>query len=97
MIAEPRRRKILSLIWDDELSATEIAENFDVTFAAISQHLGVLRNAGFVTMEKDGNRHLYQADKDALGPFREILEVMWSDTLDQLAEAIEKNEGRPNT
>lgn len=90
MIAEPRRREILSLIWDGELSAGEIAKHFDVTFAAVSQHLGVLRKAGFVNVEKDGNRRIYQADKVALGPLRGALEAMWSDTLDRLAEAIEE-------
>lgn len=92
IVAEPRRRQILSLIWDRELPAAVIAESFDVSFAAVSQHLGVLRRAGFVTVEKDGNRRLYRADKDALGPLRTVLEEMWSDTLVELASAIEDNE-----
>ena len=49
VIAEPRRREILSLIWDDELAAGDIADRFDVTFGAVSQHLRVLREAGLVT------------------------------------------------
>ncbi|MEU6656370.1 ArsR family transcriptional regulator, partial [Streptomyces sp. NPDC046900] len=40
-VAEPRRREILRLVWDAELSAGEIAERFDVTFGAVSQHLKV--------------------------------------------------------
>lgn len=97
VVAEPKRRKILSLVWNDELSATEIAGNFDVTFAAISQHLGVLREAGFVTMQKEGNRRLYQANKEALGPLRAVLENMWADTLDQLTNVIEQDmHGRAN-
>ncbi len=38
-IAEPRRRQILTLVRDGELSAGEIASHFDVTRPAISQHL----------------------------------------------------------
>jgi DNA-binding transcriptional ArsR family regulator len=97
VIAEPKRRKILALVWDTQLSATQIADQFDVTFGAISQHLGVLREAGFVTVERDGNRRLYQADKGALGPFRKILEAMWVDTLQRLADVIEANEDSDNS
>ncbi len=89
IVAEPRRRRILSLVWDQQLSASEIAEQFDVTFGAVSQHLGILREAGFVRVEKDGNRRLYHADKEALGPLRPLLEQMWSATLDRLADAVE--------
>jgi len=48
-IAEPRRRRILQLVSDEELSAGEIASHFDVSRPAISQHLTVLKGAGLVT------------------------------------------------
>ena len=89
IIAEPRRRQILALVWDQELAASEIAANFAVTFGAVSQHLGILRDAGFVTVRKDGNRRMYRADKDVLAPFRPVLEAMWADALDRLADAVE--------
>lgn len=92
MIAEPRRRQILALVWDEELAASEIASRFDVTFGAVSQHLTILREAELVTMRKDGNRRLYKADHDALAPFKEILKAMWADTLQGLAERIEAEE-----
>ena len=91
MIAEPRRRDILRLVWDDELAAGDIAARFDVTFGAVSQHLTVLRDAGYVRVRKDGNKRLYAVDKDRLGPLREVLEAMWIETLDQLAETIERD------
>ncbi|MCL1593620.1 MAG: metalloregulator ArsR/SmtB family transcription factor [Actinomycetia bacterium] len=94
ILAEPRRRQILALVWDRELAASEIAEQFDVTFGAISQHLAVLRGANFVTVRKDGNRRLYRADEDALGPFKHVLESMWSSTLTDLARQIELDESR---
>ncbi|MEA1904040.1 MAG: metalloregulator ArsR/SmtB family transcription factor [Actinomycetota bacterium] len=89
VIAEPRRREILGLVWDGELAASEISGQFDVTFGAISQHLAVLRDSGLVTMRKDGNRRLYKANHEALAPYKEILESMWGATLRGLAEAIE--------
>lgn len=94
IVAEPKRRKILSLVWDQQLSASEIARHFDVTFGAISQHLGILREAGFVDMSQDGNRRLYRADKEALGTLRPVLERMWSDTLDRLADAAESEHAK---
>ena len=89
VIAEPRRREILRLLWDDELAAGEIAAHFDVTFGAISQHLRVLRGAGFVRVRRDGNKRHYTVEKDQLGPYRALLEAMWVETLDRLAETIE--------
>ena len=48
-LAEPRRREILRLVWTEELPATQIAARFDdVTRSAVSQHLGVLREAELV-------------------------------------------------
>ncbi|HEX6221366.1 MAG TPA: metalloregulator ArsR/SmtB family transcription factor [Acidimicrobiia bacterium] len=89
VIAEPRRRRILGLVWDQELPAGDIAGHFDITFGAVSQHLGVLRDSGFVDVRVDGNRRMYRANKDALGPLREVLETMWAGTLDDLAAAVE--------
>lgn len=92
VIAEPRRRQILALVWDRELPAADIAAHFDVTFGAVSQHLAVLREAEFVTVRKEGNRRFYSADRDSLGPFKDVLETMWGDTLQNLAASIEAGE-----
>ena len=89
VVGEPRRREILRLVWQRELSAGEIAARFDVTFGAVSQHLGVLRDAGFVAVRADGNRRFYRADQARLGPLGGVLEAMWATSLDRLAEAVE--------
>lgn len=93
VIGEPRRRDILHLVWNAELSSGEIASRFDVTFGAVSQHLAVLRDAGFVTVRRDGNRRFYRADRERLGPLALALEAMWASTLDRLAAAIETDKG----
>jgi len=95
IVAEPRRRQILALVWKRELSAGDIASHFEVTFGAVSQHLGILRNAGLVTVRSDGNRRLYRADRQRLGPLRPIIESMWTESLDRLAEAIARDEASP--
>lgn len=89
MIAEPRRREILRLIWDEEWAAGDIAGQFDLTFGAVSQHLAVLRRAELVQVRREGNRRFYKANRDALAPYRQVLETMWSDMLDRLNTTIE--------
>ena len=96
IVAEPRRREILRLVWDGELSAGEIADRFDITFGAVSQHLGVLRDAGYVTVRRAGNHRYYRTDKERLGPLRPALELMWTQTLDDLADAIEADRTEPS-
>ncbi|MEV0218310.1 metalloregulator ArsR/SmtB family transcription factor [Streptomyces sp. NPDC050704] len=93
VVAEPRRREILRLVWDAELSAGEIAERFDVTFGAVSQHLKVLRDAGLVTLRQDGRKRFYRADRDAMGqPLASYLQAMWASRLDVLADLAEAAE-----
>jgi len=89
VIGEPRRREILRLVWDRERTAGDIAAQFDVTFGAVSQHLAVLRDAGFVNVRRAGNQRFYRTDRKALGPLAQALEAMWSSSLDRLAMAVE--------
>lgn len=74
MIAAPRRLRILELVWDEERTAGEIAAQFDVSWAAISQHLRILKTAGFITERRQGTCRIYRTDKDALGPMRAVIE-----------------------
>jgi DNA-binding transcriptional ArsR family regulator len=90
VVAEPRRRAILQLVWSEELAAGDIAAHFDVSFPAVSQHLGVLRDAGLVSMRREGRARLYRADPKALGPLRPMLEKMWNENLDRLVGLIAK-------
>jgi DNA-binding transcriptional ArsR family regulator len=92
VIAEPRRREILRQVWDAEVPAGVLAAHFDVSFAAVSQHLAVLREAGLVTVRRDGTRRLYRADREALGRLGQVLEQMWTAQLAELAELAEAAE-----
>jgi DNA-binding transcriptional ArsR family regulator len=92
VIAEPRRREILRLCWRTERSAGELADSFEVTFGAVSQHLKVLRDAGLVTVRRDGSRRYYLANRSALGPLAAYLEQLWGGELDRLAELAESTE-----
>ena len=89
VIAAPRRLRILELVWDSELSAGEIAAQFDVSWSAISQHLRVLKTAGFVVERRNGTSRLYRADKAALGSLRAAVEDYWRHGLDRVKDMAE--------
>ena len=96
-IAEPRRRAILRLVRSDELSSGEIASQFEVTGPAISQHLGVLKDAGLVTERREGTRRLYRARPQGLQDLRAFLEDFWDDGLDRLRAVAEHDQRRTDT
>ena len=98
VIAAPRRLRILELVWDQELSAGQIAAQFEVSWPAVSQHLRVLKEAGFVVERRQGTSRLYRADKAALGSLRAAVEDHWRQGLDRvrnLAEAEQRDKDRP--
>jgi DNA-binding transcriptional ArsR family regulator len=88
-LAEPRRRDILRLVRDDELSAGAIASHFDVSRPAISQHLRVLKDAGLVDERRDGTRRMYRARPEGFVELREYLNDMWGEGLARLKSAAE--------
>jgi DNA-binding transcriptional ArsR family regulator len=91
-IAEPRRRQILALVRDGELSAGEIAAQFDVTRPAISQHLGVLEEAGLVRERRNATRRLYRACPEGLEGSRAFLDGFRDERLESLKREAERKE-----
>ena len=97
VIAAPRRLQILTLVWDRELSAGQIAAEFDVSWSAISQHLTILKTAGFLVERRHGRSRLYRTDQAALGSLRSVVEEHWRGSLSrikQLAEAEQRDRDR---
>jgi DNA-binding transcriptional ArsR family regulator len=91
-IAEPRRRQILELVRERELSAGEIASRFDVTRPAISQHLGVLKEAGLVDERRNGTQRLYRARPQGLSELKAFLDGFWDEKLEALQREAEREE-----
>jgi DNA-binding transcriptional ArsR family regulator len=92
-LAEERRRTILRLVWSREMTASDIAAHFDdVTRPAISQHLGVLREARLVVERRDGVRRFYRADHAEMANLRVFLDEFWTSGLDRLRDAAEAAE-----
>jgi DNA-binding transcriptional ArsR family regulator len=90
-LGEPRRRAILALVRDEPLSVGEIADRVDVTQQAVSQHLGVLRDAGLVDVRPDGQRRLYVIRPEGLAGVEALLAELWPSSLQRLKRAVEES------
>lgn len=92
-LADPTRREILRLVHEDELAAGEIARRFPaMSRPAVSQHLRVLVSAGLVTVRPSGNQRLYRWRREGLNDVTAFLRDMWSDRLEALKAAAEREE-----
>ena len=65
-LADPTRRQILNLLRQDSLPAGKISEQFDMTAAAVSKHLAVLKDAGLVRARQDGKYLYYELNASVL-------------------------------
>ena len=91
-LAEPNRRRILTLVRDEELTAGEIASHFEVSRPAVSQHLTVLKEAGLVSERRNGTQRLYRARPEGLAQLKAFLEEFWDERLAALKREAEKEE-----
>lgn len=65
-LADPVRREILNMLKKGRLSAGEISEHFDITAAAISRHLAVLKDAGLIFDNREGKFIYYELNASVL-------------------------------
>jgi DNA-binding transcriptional ArsR family regulator len=65
-LADPTRRQILCELADGELSAGQIAAQFEISGPSISRHLAILKNAELVSERRDANRIIYRLEPDQL-------------------------------
>ena len=92
-VAEPRRRRIVELIGDGELSVNDIVEAMPISQPQVSKHLKVLKEVGLVTSRSDGRRRLYRLEASALRPIHDWVsefERLWNERLDRLDTYLEE-------
>lgn len=65
-LADPTRRAILTMLLEDDMAVTDVAEPFEMSLAAISKHLAVLAEAGLISQEKRGRVKWCKLEPDAL-------------------------------
>jgi DNA-binding transcriptional ArsR family regulator len=94
-LADPTRRQIIESLAAGETSFGELADKFEMSRPAVSQHLKVLRDAGIVASRADAQRRIYRLTEDGfdeveawLGKVREF----WSQRLDRLETLLSEAE-----
>ena len=93
-MAEPRRRRILELLRGREMTAGEVAREFEVTRPAISQHLRVLKEAGLIDERREGTRRFYRVRPEGLDDIHAYLDGFWGSALERLKLQAELDERR---
>lgn len=90
-IADPTRRDILTLIAREPLNLNAIAEQFDVSRPAISQHIKILDESGLVVIRKEGRQrvcHIRPHKMKELDQWLEQFRKLWEDRFDQLDDLL---------
>lgn len=96
-LADPTRRRIVEFLGPGEQAAGTIADQFDLSAPAISQHLKALREAGLVQVRIDGQRRIYSLDPDGLAEMDDWLQRMrrfWQGSLDTLEKVLREEDAQ---
>jgi DNA-binding transcriptional ArsR family regulator len=98
-VAEPQRRRILTILKDRERSVNELAGTLRVSQSRVSKHLRVLREVGLVSAREQGRQRLYKLDARGLKPIHDWVggfEEFWSQSFDRLnayVKRLQRKEG----
>jgi DNA-binding transcriptional ArsR family regulator len=93
-LADATRRDILVMLRGKEMTIAEVAENFDMTRAAVKKHLTVLSDGGLITVRAQGRERINAFNPAGMAPVRDWLtffDAFWDDRLDALKTAIEED------
>ncbi len=93
-LGDPNRRAILTLLGTGERSVRQIAEALPITRPAVSRHLRLLKQAGFVTEEPRGTRRIYRLQDEGPAAVRAYLEQVWGDAAARFRLVAENTEDR---
>jgi DNA-binding transcriptional ArsR family regulator len=92
-VSDPTRRSMLELLRDGERTAAELAQPFEMSQPAVSQHLKVLRESGLVSVRKVGRHRIYNLDPR---PIQEVFdwaqyfEGFWRKKLSALGRELDR-------
>lgn len=93
ILAEPNRRRILEQLRDGERSVNALVASMEIGQPAVSRHLKVLREAGFVNVRVDAQRRFYRLRPEPLAEVEAWLATFrpfWSDRLDALERFLDE-------
>lgn len=93
-IADPTRRALLDKLREGEQPVKQLAEPFQMSLPAISQHLQILCEVGLVQVKKAGRQRLYRLNPEPLKEVSEWItnyEEFWQEKLDALGKYLEES------
>ncbi len=94
-LADPTRRQIVEQLAAGEAAFGDLADRFEMSRPAVSQHLKVLREAGIVASRADAQRRIYRLNDDSLDEIEAWLgkvREFWSRRLDRLEQLLEEED-----
>ena len=94
-LADATRRDILRRTMTAAWSVSVLADNYDMSFAAVQKHVAVLEEAGLVSKQKAGRRRLVSAEPDQIARARRLLrqlEELWRARFDQLDDVLAEDD-----
>lgn len=90
-LADPTRRAIFARVVERPRPVVELALELPISRPAVSQHLKVLKEAGLVIDQPNGNRRIYRADPDGLAALRAQLDRFWTQALANYKAIVEES------
>ena len=93
-LADPTRRAVFEMLERGPRSVGSIADELPVSRPAVSQHLRVLKEAGLVIDEPDGNRRIYRLEAGGLADLHHYIERFWDVALQRFKDRVEAKEVR---
>jgi DNA-binding transcriptional ArsR family regulator len=94
-LADPTRRRIIETLAAGEASFGSLADRFEMSRPAVSQHLKVLKDAGIVASRPDAQRRIYRLTDSSLDEFETWLgkvREFWTPRLDKLEEILNETD-----
>ena len=95
VLADPTRRQIIESLSSGERAFGDLAEQFEMSRPAVSQHLRVLREAKIVSVRAAAQRRIYRLNNgglDEVDTWLQNVRRFWADRLDQLEQALRQEE-----
>lgn len=90
-LSDPTRRDILSRLYDRQLTISELASNYDMTFAAVAKHITVLERANLIEKTKHGKEQIIKINGRSIEHAESYLKkyaLLWSERYDRLEKLV---------
>jgi DNA-binding transcriptional ArsR family regulator len=93
-LGDPTRREIFALIAKAPTAVGDIAGALPISRPAVSQHLKILKDAGLLSVHREGTRNIYSADPSGIAVLHAAVERFWRDALAAYKDRAEQKGSR---